>query len=466
MKKLYFLLILVSFIPFLKSQKINIDPTYNISSTATDIPHFGNGGEVYNFPEQFENRVMRFTPTGNFDPNFGVDGYLSLLPLYTHSNIEITSSGIYTLQYGSQTSNTIVKYTLFGTIDTSFGINGSGRSAELFTLNSGIVAQKLIVNSDNSIYVLTTGNRIIKILPTGLIDSEFGTKIFNYNVTLLQSNDNSLLLRYNNLNKDIITRYTPQGNLDISFGNSGELIIEIPVGFVDIFTNKLNEFFILNRSEGIHNITKYTANGKDLSFATNGTLSLNYSSLFPGSNIFGLSKIDFDSNNKILLFGTISYTYGQFAGMILLQYNVDGLPNNTFNDNKNYFMTPEQSNQVPYRNFKIIDDNTFLLLYLQSFAAPRSLLNVSKYLRSDALNTSESNVINKVEIYPNPVADFVNVKVSPTEKLKKINIYSIDGRLIFTSTELKNNLEFLSPGNYIVEIITNRNKYSQKLIKK
>lgn len=465
MKKLYFLSILVSFLTFFKSQTITKDLNYtgNFGTVGIATPQFGANGEIYKLLTG--NRLMRYTDTGSFDTNFGVNGYLTFLPQSTNIN-QVTSTGIYTLLYNSQTSNRIVKYTLAGTVDNSFGTNGDGISEELFAVNSGIVAQQLVINSDESIYVRISGNQIMKILPNGTLDADYGTKIFNDNVSILQSSDNSLLVKYNNGTSEIISKYTPQGIIDSTFGNAGELIIEIPVGLINIFTNKLNEFFILSRSGGFHYITKYTESGKDLDFATNGTFSIASSSLLPGSLSMTLSKIDFDSTHKILLFGTVAFS-PSFFNMISIQYNVDGLPNNNFNGDKNYFLTNSATNMIYYRNYKIVEDNKFFFMTAQNIAAPNLTdLTGYKYIKSDALNTVDYSEKKGLEIYPNPVSDFLNIKLNTKENLQKITIYSADGKLISTFKDLRNNVQFLSPGIYLTEIITDKNKYYQKIIKK
>lgn len=464
MKKLYFLAILFSLVSFLKGQTIHPDPNYTTSfgTVGSFIPYLSKTGEIYKVTADY--KLHRYLTNRNLDTNFGVNGYLTLLP-ESKNAIEVTESGIYTFPYNIQSLNKIVKYTLSGSVDSSFGSNGI--SEELFPINSGDSAQKIIVNSDQSIYVLITGNRIKKILPNGTIDTNFGTKTFNDNALLLKSNDNSLLIKYKNLNTntDVITKYTAQGNLDTSFGNQGELSITIPAGFLNIYTNNLNEFFVLSISSPslINTITKYNTNGIDSNFGNNGSLNITYSDFISCLGL-RIGKIDFDSNNNIILFGIADYSLG-FNEVNVFKYNVNGTPDHTFNINKNYFRGTGESN-IPYRDYKVIDNNTFMFFSIRSIVAGMQDLRVFRYLRNQSLNVFESYTKKEIEIYPNPVSDFLQIKLDLNEKLQKINVYSLDGKLILSSTNIKNNLQHLSSGNYIIEVITNKNKYKEKILKK
>lgn len=83
--------------------------------------------------------------------------------------------------------------------------------------------------------------------------------------------------------------------------------------------------------------------------------------------------------------------------------------------------------------------------------------------------TSKENLLNNTEvsIYPNPVTDKVNIKVSENSIIRKIRILSIDGRIVKTienspSIDVKN----INSGIYILQIETNNNIISKKIIKK
>lgn len=73
---------------------------------------------------------------------------------------------------------------------------------------------------------------------------------------------------------------------------------------------------------------------------------------------------------------------------------------------------------------------------------------------------------NKIELYPNPVQDVLNIKTN--EKIERIDIYDMSGRRINSTINLQNRIDLkdLKSGDYIIEIMTDKNKYQDKIIKK
>lgn len=71
----------------------------------------------------------------------------------------------------------------------------------------------------------------------------------------------------------------------------------------------------------------------------------------------------------------------------------------------------------------------------------------------------------KLSIYPNPVADYVNI--STEDEIVEVVIYDVNGRTI--NTKLNNNqidVSNFAKGFYIINVITDKANYTQKFIKK
>lgn len=77
--------------------------------------------------------------------------------------------------------------------------------------------------------------------------------------------------------------------------------------------------------------------------------------------------------------------------------------------------------------------------------------------------TSESE-IEKIKIYPNPVDDVVTIKGK--NKIDKIEIFDLTGRLISEIMRSEADLSKLSKGEYFMNIHTNNKIISQKILKK
>lgn len=469
MEKKYFIILSLLFSLF-KGQPFDYDYSYHVPNLGygASAIFLARSGEVY---KTDGNLTSRYLSNGNFDSNFGVNGYVSMLP-ESKDVKEVTGSGIYSFQYNTNTSNKIVRYTLNGVPDINFGNNGV--SEDIFAIGSGDVIISLVVNTDQSIYALITGNRVRKILPTGIIDPVFGTKTFNYNINLLKTSDNSLMIKYfnGNTNQTIITRYTAQGNLDVAYGNQGEL----PVEGGSAFVNKLNEVFILkNFATSSYKIIKYKSNGIDNSFGSNGSVNITASSFGGGNYVesFSARSLHFDSNNRLILAGSGS-TFPNTLLYIFMRLKANGTFDYTFNGNLFYFAYSTQkfgaagTPGVVLLSYDLINDDTIMCIVNRRLMSLTYRDEAIRFVKNPPpfLTTFEVGKDKDLKIYPNPVQDILNIQLGFNEKLQKVSVYSTDGRLVLTGTDEKINIGFLSSGNYLIEVETNKNRYNKKIIKK
>lgn len=87
----------------------------------------------------------------------------------------------------------------------------------------------------------------------------------------------------------------------------------------------------------------------------------------------------------------------------------------------------------------------------------------------NSLATIEENINNndRIIIYPNPTTDYANIKVNNQERVIKVMIYDVNGRLLVSTYNSSSiNVQQLSTGIYFLSIITDLKKYNSKLIKK
>lgn len=82
-------------------------------------------------------------------------------------------------------------------------------------------------------------------------------------------------------------------------------------------------------------------------------------------------------------------------------------------------------------------------------------------LISTGINEEEQNIVN---IYPNPVKDFLSIELE--EKIINVKIVSVDGRVLLNeSSQNKIDVSTLTAGLYFVEIKTDRKNYKKKIVK-
>lgn len=99
-------------------------------------------------------------------------------------------------------------------------------------------------------------------------------------------------------------------------------------------------------------------------------------------------------------------------------------------------------------------DYNFPIATNQAVTAVQSVLSTQEFSKS------------KISVYPNPVKDVLNFKT--TEKIKKVEIYDVTGRLLKVELGIVNNqlnVSQLKPGNYIIKVSTDKKSYQTKFIK-
>ena len=88
---------------------------------------------------------------------------------------------------------------------------------------------------------------------------------------------------------------------------------------------------------------------------------------------------------------------------------------------------------------------------------------IKKSTRSSKNNDTEATG-NSVIVYPVPSHSLIKVKLANSESLKKLKLYSIIGELIKESTDPEININNIIPGNYMIEVSTDRTKTYHKII--
>lgn len=72
-----------------------------------------------------------------------------------------------------------------------------------------------------------------------------------------------------------------------------------------------------------------------------------------------------------------------------------------------------------------------------------------------------------LKVYPNPVKDFLSIDVPSTERVKSVSIFSVDGRSsVLTFDNNKADFSNLPAGVYVLQVETDSQTYTKKVIKK
>ncbi|HPI54404.1 MAG TPA: T9SS type A sorting domain-containing protein [Chitinophagaceae bacterium] len=382
----------------------------------------------------------RMNADGQLDTTFTNNGisYYPLplgIPQY-FTNTVILPNDEFLLINNVKTSK-IVKLKSNGIIDSSFGINGFAANPS-FTLNYSI--SKGIAQPDGKILLagqtstLPNYFYVSRLLPNGLVDSNFGingavtAKIDSNNIalSLALQDDGSILVAgrssdtsnsNNNLCgewiKAVLLRFTHDGTLDLSFHQTGYVIIDNPIS---IFYSEFSDVHLYNHDH-ILATGDYQTNGNQLGFMlANFKLDGNLETSFGNAGI--IKTIETDS---------INWCYAsQFQGSdkIILQ----GMSRHFMNFNG----------------------------YKPMVARYRLDINLG-FLQKEKSETG-------IFIYPNPIQQQANLRYSLIETDKiSIQLFDMQGRLVQTfltdqtqfAGEHQINLSFqskLTTGQYLLQV--------------
>lgn len=148
-----------------------------------------------------------------------------------------------------------------GSPDLTFGDNG----IVISDIQGGSDLAYAVVQQNNGSFIIAGGADIegnhsatlVRYLPNGIIDNTFGVngKVWNdYNVNyseyffITSQNDNKIIsgtnIYINGIYTTILTRYFPDGDLDVSFADNGNLIPFINSSFKGLVFQDNNTFII------------------------------------------------------------------------------------------------------------------------------------------------------------------------------------------------------------------------------
>ena len=114
-------------------------------------------------------------------------------------------------------------------------------------------------------------------------------------------------------------------------------------------------------------------------------------------------------------------------------------------------------------------DFNFIENAVEIFVATADLGIVKYTLDLKTLGLSDPEIITSKStiIYPNPVVDYLNIKLSDKQQLNSLEIYNLNGNKVFTSNKNNVDISALIKGIYLVKIkLSNGKVETHKLIKK
>ena len=299
----------------------------------------------------------RYNTDGTLDNTFGTDGIAIVAPSPNHDELnairiqpdgKIIAAG-YEETIFAKPGFCLVRLNSNGTLDASFGNGGivttsidsnSCRAKSVLVQNDGKILAAGTISNDaiQFRFLLTRYN------PDGSLDISFGNdgivitfndNAFCYGIAMQQDGKIIAIGELNEVFNDdaILVRYNTDGTLDNSFGNNGILITDLGghESIFDVIVQNDGKILVSGTAgsvgDGDFLIMRYNSDGSfDNTFGSNGVVTYSYTT----TSDDGIANITLQNDGKIIVTGNTSW-FG-IAG-VFLRYNSNGTMDSTFGTN-------------------------------------------------------------------------------------------------------------------------------------
>jgi uncharacterized delta-60 repeat protein len=289
-------------------------------------------------------KVFKVTPAGALDTTFATAGILTAatgVATFPGGLTVLQNGSFYTFNYYAGSIFRISKFNADATVDTTYGTAGiSNISYGGYTSPTSLIVSRL-----EEAYIVLDKRYVIKIKSNGTLDTSYGTAgvattTLNSAAALggtvqIDKAGRIYVGGTNGTNDSMITRLLPSGQIDTSFGTAGSVNQDITYYDGDSSINSIHigcdgtiyaSGFPTQNAGGSTNqfVLKYNTNGVlDTSFGTGGLAISSSNGRHPNLKFFfALDR----TTNKLLMGGQNS----GFVNTQLTRLNSDGSTDTTF----------------------------------------------------------------------------------------------------------------------------------------
>lgn len=421
------------------------------------------GGSFTSYNGVNANRIIRLNANGTLDNtfNFGTGFNSSVSDILVLPDGKIIVVGYFSTYKGS-TKNKILKLNSDGSIDNSFSSIGSSTAIGIRTVDiqsdNKILISRIFTTSGGSVI----NNDIVRLNTNGSIDNTFdtGSGFTNGSVeTFKIAFDGKIyvvgdFLAYKGVTLTMkrIIRLNSDGTRDttFSFGTGySDSVLDIALQ-TDGKIVAGGNFFSYSSSLNTYKVNRIESNGNDDAFGLNG---------FPFNNSTTnnfVRSLAIQNDGKVIVGGQFTQ-YNNIANINIVRLN-----NDATGSRDNTFLTGNGFNS-DVKKIVIQPDGKILVGgYFTNF-------NGTTYNRIIRLNgtpvlSTENFESVKINIYPNPVKDFLNIQ---NNQKYDFEIYNMLGKLVLKGDNIENqiNVNTLTKGIYILRLKNDDKIFNQKFIK-
>mgnify|MGYP003108978594 FL=1 len=366
--------------------------------------------------------IVSFAQDGSLDTSFGNNGTVQTdidgdsdyaIAIAQQADEKLLVAGRFTIQ--GQAFPSIARYNVNGTLDTSFGNAGvaifgaSGYEDEYYDIvlsqNDGkIIAGGPVNLNSNYQYVVN------RFLPDGSIDTSFGNNgeiivfpenIYKGDVTLLDDDSFIAVGRIfdSGISKVALKKYTSNGMLDTSFGNNGIVITDVgneSNSALKVALAQDDTIVVLANSQdnGVSSqvLLRYLPNGVlDTAFGNNGIVTIVNDPDFTSSNIA------LYNDGKIAVHSSFLDWQFDIMNNLIFRYLPDGSFDASFGNNG--YINPNRNNFII--SGIEVQENQRLLVFgeLTDFFEGGGPFFINRYHLGGHLDTGFNFTINSSEYF-------------------------------------------------------------------
>jgi len=420
--------------------------------------------------------VSRLNPDGSLDVAFGNSGFVQLPTLLflgnKNLNIDVDAQSRIIVAFGTNDDIEVFRLLESGSVDTDFSFDGK---VTIDFLGSNDVLGDIAIQSDGKILVAATeagGNdfAIAKLNSDGTFDSSFGTNGKQvHNVTAidvaegitLQSDGKILVCGESDNgfgNMLAVIRMNTDASLDVTFNGDGKVtkLISAQDYAYSVAVDANGKILLAGKVNGsglVQNgiVVRFNADGsEDLSFGTNGSVTVNFSSL---ADV--LTTMILQPDGKILTGGLYDIISGGDQPFWVTRINNDGTFDTDFSQDGS---TTVALTGISFSvNSMGLTPNGDLIVGAEETSGNGDL-RLLKLKTGLNIGINDLEAV-KVSVYPNPTTDVLNLDLNDFEPGQKaIRIFDGTGRLVLETSTTRSNykleVETLIDGIYTGTIIT------------
>jgi uncharacterized delta-60 repeat protein len=380
--------------------------------------------------------IARLNSDGTVDATFnvgtGANGMVKKVAVT--SNNKIIIAGDFTA-YNGVTSNRIAQLNADGTLDTTFNSGGSGANNPVNTFSIQTDG-KIVIGGQ---FTLTNGiarNHLARLNANGTLDTSFNTVTVNQGTiwtTSIQLDGKiiigGLALLYNDIRIGDIARLNTNGTLDTTFNVGG-----VGTDYF-VYTSSIQTDGKIILTGSFSNYNTIPSKGV-VRLNTNGSLDTSFNCPVLYGNV-AITSSAIQNDGKIIFGGGFN-AFNASVGDNIMRLNTDGTLDATLVTGTGF--SSNVSALAIQNDGKILAGGNFGS-YNQTAIAFIARLN-----NSNNLSTNDFNQDIKINVYPNPVDDYLKFSLPNGINISSFEVFDITGKKIDSNIL---NTNFIDVNNYI-----------------